>query len=185
MKKEDKKQKNEKIIEASYVEEVADETKTKTPKDDEHINIIKKENTNTNTSNRRATNLNDVSFEILWEGKPAGLLQRFLTKMNLNFTTYQITRDEIIIISGFFKRRLNSCELYLLKDPDLTDNIYQRMLDISTITVRVDTHTHDPNSSGRIIKLKNIHDGSKVRKLLRDAIEDDVMERKITYFDKV
>ncbi len=134
---------------------------------------------NTNKENH----LDNVEFNILWEGKPCGLLQRFLTKINLNFTTYQITKDELIVITGFFKRRLNSCELYLLKDPDLTDNIYQRFLDISTITVKVDTHT--PGTVQRIIKLKNIKDGSKVRKLLRDAIEKDVMERQITYFDKV
>lgn len=132
-------------------------------------------------------NLDNISFNILWEGKPCGLLQRFLTKIHLNFTTYQITKDELIVISGFFKRRLNSCELYLLKDPDLTDNLYQRFLDISTISVKVDTHV-GPNSNSlprRIIKLKNIKDGSKVRKLLRDAIENDVTERQITYFDKV
>ena len=128
-------------------------------------------------------NLDNVDFNILWQGKPAGFIQRFLTKINLNFTTYQITKDELIVITGFFRRKLNSCELYLLKDPDLTDNIYQRFLDISTISVRVDTHT--PNDSPRIIKLKNIKDGSKVRKLLRDAIEKDVMERNINYFDKV
>lgn len=127
--------------------------------------------------------LDDVKYNILWEGKPCGLLQRFLTKIHLNFTTYQITKDELIVITGFFKRRLNSCELYLLKDPDLTDNIYQRLLNISTISVRVDTHVQ--GTPTRIIRLKNIEEGSKVRKLLRDAIEADVMERKITYFDKV
>ena len=133
--------------------------------------------------NTTKDSLKDVDFNILWEGKLCGLLQRFLTKIKLNFTTYQITKDELIIITGFFKRRLNSCELYLLKDPDLTDNIYQRLLDISTITVTVDTHTD--GSGPKYIKLKNIQDGSKVRKLLRDAIERDVMERKISYFDKV
>ncbi len=137
--------------------------------------------------NKYDGNLKDVEFNILWEGKPCGLLQRFLTKINLNFTTYQITKDELIVITGFFKRKLNSCELYLLKDPDLTDNLYQRFLDISTISVKVDTHNHsnDGHAFNRVIKLKNIKDGSKVRKLLRDAIEKDVMERQITYFDKV
>lgn len=129
--------------------------------------------------------INEVEYNILWEGKPAGLLQRFLTKINLNFTTYQITKDELIVITGFFKRRLNSCELYLLKDPDLTDTIYQRLLDISTVSVTVDTHDSGPNCTKRIIKLQNIKDGSKVRKLLRDAIERDVMERQITYLNRV
>lgn len=128
---------------------------------------------------------NEVEYNILWEGKPAGLLQRFLTKINLNFTTYQITKDELIVITGFFKRRLNSCELYLLKDPDLTDTIYQRLLDISTVSVTVDTHDSGPNCTKRVIKLQNIKDGSKVRKLLRDSIERDVMERQITYLNRV
>ena len=138
---------------------------------------------NKEKKNESINHLDNVEYNILWEGKPAGLLQRFLTKINLNFTTYQITKDELIVITGFFKRRLNSCELYLLKDPDLTDNLYQRFLNISTVSVKVDTHT--PGNNQRIIKLKNIKDGSKVRKLLRDAIENDVMERRITYFDKV
>ena len=37
---------------------------------------------------------------------------------------------------------------------------------------------------GEKIVLKNVRDCEKVRKLLRDSIEEDVMERKITYFDK-
>ncbi len=128
--------------------------------------------------------LNDIDLNVIWEDKPSGLWQRFLTQIHLNFTTYQITKDELIIITGFFKRHLNSCELYLLKDPDLTENLYQRLLNISTISVKVDTHTQ-PNVPERIIRIKNIRNGQKVRKLLRDAIEKDVTERKITYFDKV
>jgi len=134
-----------------------------------------------NTNNK----LDEIEYNILWEGKPCGLFQRFLTKIHLNFTTYQITKDELITITGFFKRRLNSCELYLLKDPDLSDTIYQRLLDISTITVTVDSHDSAPGCAKRIIKLKNIKDGSKVRKLLRDAIENDVKDREITYLNKV
>ena len=34
-------------------------------------------------------NVLNTDFEILWTGKPAGLWQRFLTTLNLNFTTYQ------------------------------------------------------------------------------------------------
>ena len=78
---------------------------------------------------------------------------------------------------------MNTCELYLLKDPDLSESLYQRILKISTVAVRVDSN--DKTNDGKIIRIKNIKDGAKVRKLLRDAIEDDVSERKITYFDKV
>ena len=128
--------------------------------------------------------INEVDFDIIWEDKPAGIFQQLLTVLGLNFTTYQITKDELIIVRGFFKRRLNSCELYLLKDPDLTENIYQRFLDISTIRVLVDSKSASERA-GKYLYIKNIKNGKKVRKLLRDAIEADVMERKITYFDKI
>lgn len=159
---------------------IKEEIKPEVKKEETKVTNTKKEVPHKYKDNNR---LDDIKYNILWEGKPCGLLQRFLTKFNLNFTTYQITKDELIIITGFFKRKLNSCELYLLKDPDLTDNIYQRFLNISTISVKVDTHT--AGIPTRMIKIKNIEEGSKVRKLLRDAIEADVMERKITYFDKV
>jgi len=129
-------------------------------------------------------NISEVDFQVIWEDKPAGAIQQLLTTLNLNFTTYQVTKDELIIIKGFFKKKLNSCELYLLKDPDLTQNLYQRFLGISTIRVLVDS-TSNSEKAGRYIYLKNIKNGEKVRKLLRDAIEADVMERGITYFDKI
>jgi len=129
-------------------------------------------------------NIQEVDFEVIWEDKPAGLIQQLLTSLNLNFTTYQITQDELIITKGFFRKRLNSCELYLLKDPDLTQNLYQRFLGISTVRVLVDS-TSASERAGKYLYISNVRNGDKVRKLLRDAIEADVMERGITYFDKV
>lgn len=125
-----------------------------------------------------------VDYEIIWEGKPSGIFQRILMRLNLNFTTYQITKDELIIQTGFFKRKTNSVELYLLKDPDMTESLYQRIIKVGTISVTVDGHGDD-EKIGRKIYLKNIEDAKEVRKILRDSIEADVMERKITYFDKV
>ena len=129
-------------------------------------------------------NIKDVDFEIIWEDKPAGLWQRFLTLIKLNFTTYQITKDELIIKKGFFKQKINTIELYLLKDPDMTVSLYQRLLKIGTIRLIIDSSCSSQRA-GQIVCIKNIRNCDKVRKLLRDAIENDVMERKITYFDKV
>ena len=123
-------------------------------------------------------------FEIKWEGQPAGLWQRFLSLIHLNFTHYQITKDELIIKTGFFMQRTNTVELYMLKDPDMTVSLYQRMLGIGTISVVVDSNS-GTQRAGEKLYIRNIRDCEKVRKLLRDSIEEDVMERKITYFDKV
>lgn len=128
--------------------------------------------------------LEDVKFEVKWHGKPHGLLERLLTKIHLNFTDYEITKDELIIKTGFFKQVTNTTELYLLKDPDLTINLYQRLIGVGTLSVLVDTHSGSSKAGQRII-IRNIQEADKVRKLLRDSIEADVMERKITYFDKV
>ncbi len=119
-------------------------------------------------------NIEEVEFEIKWKDKPAGLLQRLLTKLHLNFTEYQITKDELIIKKGFIFQRVNSVELYLLKDPDMTVSLYQRLLGIGTITVVVDSHSTS-NRAGERLFVRNIRNVDKVRKLLRDSIEDDVM----------
>lgn len=128
--------------------------------------------------------IENVDFQIKWEGQPAGLWQRFLSALHLNFTYYQITKDELIIKTGFFRQKTNTIELYLLKDPDMTVSLYQRLLKIGTVSVIVDSHSSS-GRAGQTILLRNIKEVDKVRKLLRDSIEDDVMERKITYFDKV
>ena len=128
--------------------------------------------------------LKDISFEIKWEGKPAGLFERFLTFVHLNFVDYLITKDELIIKRGFFNQKTNTTELYLLKDPDMTVSLYQRLIGVGTITVTIDTSSNSHRAGEKIV-LKNIKECEKVRKLLRDSIEEDVMERKITYFDKV
>lgn len=129
-------------------------------------------------------NVDNVDFEVIWEGQPAGLFERFLSLIHLNFTKYQITKDELIIQKGFFNRKTNSVELYMLKDPDLTESLYQRILKIGTLTVNVDTKSGVEGKT-RVMVLKNVRDCLTVRKLLRDNIERDVMERKITYFDHI
>ena len=130
------------------------------------------------------TKLEDIKFEIKWEGKPAGLIERFLTLIHLNYTDYQITKDELIIKKGFFNQRTTTTELYLLKDPDMTINLYQRIIGVGTVSVTIDSSSNSHRAGEKIV-LKNVRDCEKVRKLLRDSIEEDVMERKITYFDKV
>ena len=128
--------------------------------------------------------IQEVEFEVLWEDRPAGLWQRFLTKIHLNFTKYQVTKDELIIQKGFLHRRTNSVELYLLKDPDVTESLYQRMIGVGTITVKVETKTDLEGNTKRFV-LKNVRNCKAVRKLIRDNIERDITERKITYFDHI
>ena len=133
---------------------------------------------------KRKTTVDEPDYKIAWEGQPAGIWERFLSMLHLNFTWYKISTDELIITTGFFNRRTDSIELYLLKDPDITESLIQRWLGVGNIKVIVDSRSTSARAGSRII-LKNIKKPNEVRKMLRDYIEADVLERGINYFDKV
>lgn len=133
---------------------------------------------------KRKTTINDPSFDIVWQDQPSGLWGTILSTLHLNFTWYKISKDELIITKGFFNRRTDSIELYLLKDPDLRETLWQRLFHVGSIGVKIDSHSNS-NRAGMLVEIKNIKKPTEVRKLLRDYIEADVMERGINYFDKV
>lgn len=133
---------------------------------------------------KRSTTVENPEFNIVWEGQPQGLMGIILSTLHMNFTKYQISKDELIITKGFFSRHTDSVELYLLKDPDMKETLWQRIFKVGTIGVKIDSSSKS-NRAGMFIELKNIRNVAEVRKLLRDYIEADVMERGISYFDKV
>lgn len=137
-----------------------------------------------NVEKMRKESLENPSFEIVWEGQPSGLWGRILSALHLNFTWYRLSKDELIITKGFFNRRTDSIELYLLKDPDMRETLWQRLFKVGSIGVKVDGHS-GAKMAGRLVVIKNIKEPAYVRKLLRDYIEADVLERGISYFDKV
>lgn len=126
----------------------------------------------------------DEGFDIVWEDQPSGLWGTILSTLHLNFTWYKISNDELIITKGFFSRHTDTIELYLLKDPDLRETLWQRWFKVGTISVRIDSNSVS-NRAGMLVEIKNIKKAAEVRKLLRDYIEADVVERGINYFDKV
>lgn len=132
---------------------------------------------------KRSTTI-DTKNEYAWEGQPSGFLGTILSTLHLNFTWYRISKDELIITKGFFSRHTDTVELYLLKDPDLKETLWQRVFNVGTVRVRIDDSSRSDHS-GMFVELKNIKHSAEVRKLLRDYIEADVMERGINYFDKV
>lgn len=133
---------------------------------------------------KRRTTVDEPEFNIVWEGQPSGFLGTILTTLHLNFTWYKISKDELIITKGFFSRHTDSIELYLLKDPDLKETLWQRLFHVGSIGVRIDDSSRN-SRAGMFIELKNVKKPAEVRKLLRDYIEADVVERGINYFDKV
>lgn len=143
-----------------------------------------KEDKNKIIEKKRSTTIDNPEFNIVWEGQPAGLMGIILSTLHMNFTKYQISKDELIITKGFFSRHTDSVELYLLKDPDMKESLWQRIFKVGTIGVKIDSSSKS-NRAGTLVELKNIRKVAEVRKLLRDYIEADVMERGINYYDRV
>lgn len=133
---------------------------------------------------KRNTSVDNPEFNIVWQAQPSGFWGTILTTLHLNFTWYKISTDELIIVKGFFNRHTDSVELYLLKDPDMKETLIQRLFKVGTIGVKIDSHSTS-SRAGKLIEIKNIKNCAEVRKLLRDYIEADVVERGINYFDKV
>ena len=63
---------------------------------------------------KRGTTVDNPEFNIVWQGQPARLMGRILSALHLNFTWYKISKDELIITRGFFNRKTDTIELYLL-----------------------------------------------------------------------
>ena len=133
---------------------------------------------------KRSTTVEKPEFNIVWEDQPSGLWGTILSTLHLNFTWYKISKDELMVTKGFLNRHTDTIELYLLKDPDMQESIWQRLFHVGTIIVKVDSRSTS-SKAGSIIEIKNIKKCSEVRKLLRDYIEADVMERGINYIDRV
>ena len=133
---------------------------------------------------KRSTTVDNPEFNIVWEDQPSGLWGTILSTLHLNFTWYKISKDELMVTKGFFNRHTDTIELYLLKDPDMKESVWQRLFSVGTIVVKVDSHSTS-SKAGTLIEIKNIKKCSEVRKLLRDYIEADVMERGINYIDRV
>ena len=104
-------------------------------------------------------------------------------RCKVNFNKLNFAHQNPISFKGNFQKT-DSVELYLLKDPDLKETLWQRWFKVGSIGVKVDTHSGS-KKAGMLIELLNIKNPNEVRKLLRDYIEADVLERGINYFDKV
>lgn len=107
--------------------------------------------------------------EIIWEGGPYGLVERFLSFFHLNSTIYQITKDELIMKEGFFRRKTTTIKLYMLKEPSLIETLFQRFLNVGSIYLNIDTNLY-PESTIKIVEIKNIKNPETLRKLLKDLI---------------
>ena len=88
------------------------------------------------------------------------------------FTRYTIKDDMITIDSGFLNKEENDCYMYRISDVELSRNLLQRILGLSTVTC----FTSDVTD--RTIVMKNIRHGSDIKDFILQASEKCRMRRR-------
>ncbi len=108
--------------------------------------------------------------EILWKAR------KRLTFFGLpwTFTVYRLTKDRLLIKTGFFTTREDEVRLYRILDISLKRTLIQKMFGLGTIQC----HSSDKTMGHfDIVNVKNSYD---VKNLLSDLIEKERMEKRVS-----
>ena len=108
--------------------------------------------------------------EILWRAR------KRLTFFGLpwTFTVYRLTKDRLLIKTGFFTTKEDEVRLYRILDISLKRTLIQKMFGLGTIQC----HSSDKTMGHfDIINVKHSYD---VKNLLSDLIEKERMEKRVS-----
>lgn len=102
----------------------------------------------------------------LWEGKPAGFMDKAVGAINknLNDVTFTVTNQRIIIQSGIIGRKQSEIELRHVKDTNVKQSLIERASKVGDITIISD----DP-TMGNIV-MDNVPDPIAVKEIIRKAV---------------
>ncbi|MBT2293440.1 PH domain-containing protein [Paenibacillus albidus] len=125
--------------------------------------------------------MNEISKQeiVLWEGKPAGLSDRFKGIFRLNTTTYTLTTQRIIIKTGLFGKNVEEIELLRVRDLSVVQSIPDRMLGIGSLIVFSD------DASAPQLLIRKIRDAQTIKDVLRKAVRDEKAAHNISYRDHI
>ncbi len=101
---------------------------------------------------------------VLWEGKPAGFVDKAIGKLNV--VGYKITNQRIIIKSGLIGKKEVEIDLKHVKDIDVKQSLADRIAKVGDIHLT----TTDPSNSD--ITLDNMPDPYGVKEIIRKALLD-------------
>ncbi|MDR2647757.1 MAG: PH domain-containing protein [Oscillospiraceae bacterium] len=98
--------------------------------------------------------------EIMWEDR-----KRTFLGLPLSFTKYTLTRERLIIETGFWNRKRDDVRLYRIRDLSLSRKIGERVLGLGTITV------FSSDASKHNFELLRIKDSEVVYEEFSDLVE--------------
>jgi len=108
-------------------------------------------------------------MEILWKDR-----KRIIFGLPWTFTVYKLTKEKLLIETGFFNKKEEEVRLYRIMDLTLRRPLGQRLWGLGTI------HCCTADKSTPEFEIKRIKDSRNVKELLSDLIEQQREEKRIS-----
>lgn len=107
--------------------------------------------------------------EILWKDR-----KRIFCGLPWTFTRYSLTKEKLIIDTGFLSRKEEEVRLYRVLDMTLKRGFVQRIFGMGTI------HCCTADKTSPEFDIKNIKNPAEVRNLLSDLVEEERSRKRIS-----
>ena len=102
-----------------------------------------------------------MEHEIVWQDR-----KRVWCGLPWTFTKYELSREKLIIKTGFFTQNQDEVRLYRILDLSLKRSLIQRIFGLGTI------NCHSVDKTMKNFEIKNIKDSENVKNQLSDLIEE-------------
>lgn len=102
-----------------------------------------------------------MDHEIVWQDR-----KRVWCGLPWTFTKYELSKDKLIIKTGFFTQNQDEVRLYRILDLSLQRSLSQRVFGLGTI------RCHSVDKTMKNFEIKNIKDSENVKNRLSDLIEE-------------
>lgn len=110
-----------------------------------------------------------MSVEYIWKDR-----KRTIFGLPLSFTVYKLTKDKLLIESGFLSKKEEEIRLYRIMDLTLNRPLGQRMFGVGTI------HCCTADKSTPEFDIQKIKKPSEVKNMLSDMVEDEREKKRVS-----
>ena len=107
-------------------------------------------------------------IEYVWKDR-----KRTLFGLPLSFTRYYLTKEKLIIDTGFLNRTEDEIRLYRIMDLTLKRSMFERMFGVGTI------HCCSGDKSMGEFDIKHIKTPREIKEMLSEMVENNRLERRV------
>ena len=107
--------------------------------------------------------------EIIWKE-----IKRTLFGLPWSFTVYKLTKEKLMVTTGFLSKHEEETRLYRVMDLALNRTLGQRMFGLGTI------HVISADKSTPEFDIAGIKDSEKIKEMLSDMVEEERVRKRVS-----